>query len=276
MQKLTLTQQKRRLEQTTIWFGYGLFVVVIVAVSVDTIIPWLHLLLSPSMGVRYLNDVTALVTFVATAILPALLSYLLGDRATRRNDRVMHHFNGVAFAVATYWLSLLCSFIGAPLTSALYQVLPYPYAMLTSVWPVAVIVGSMAVVAAMYSTSATARKRSVIYHTPYQVVLLGGMLATFMAIFMSIGVGQVETWLATIVYGCLVALAVVIAYWRLRQLRGAILPRVTQAVIAVSLGLAMATFVAQITPFSNTTALLPTTIGLIIWIVYLAITTRRG
>ncbi len=267
----TPTQQRRKIEKLTVWFGYGLFVVVVLGVITGTVVPWFHLLFEPQ--VLRLNVTLTLVAFVTTAILPALLSYILGDRATRRKDALTHHVNGVAFGVATYWLSLLCG-LSTGVTDSLRQALPYPFVLVASAWPILAIVGVMAIVAATYSSSKS-RERSVLYHTPYQVVLLGGALATFVTLFMGIDAAQVDAWLAAVVYGCFVGLAVSISYWRLSAFQRTVMPRLTQSAIAVSIGIAVTTFVAQIIPFSDTTAMIPTAAGIIAWVAFLVLATRR-
>lgn len=88
--------------RTLVTTGYILFALLVVATLISTTIPFGMMLFNPK--VLHYNVATFTVALTVGALLPAIVGYLVGDRAVKSKSKLSHHFNGVLFGLMSYWL----------------------------------------------------------------------------------------------------------------------------------------------------------------------------
>ena len=93
------TKTKIQKNSITVRFGYALFALMVLSVVTSTIIPLSQALSYPTA--RHLNIWLMLLSFSAAAVLPLLVSYLIGDKVTHNKNKLLHHYNGVLFGLAS-------------------------------------------------------------------------------------------------------------------------------------------------------------------------------
>ena len=127
MKQKILLKSKQNLNKknnTTVVFGYGLFALIVLGALLWTVIPLSNALFYPTS--RHFNIIMLMISFVASAVLPAIVSYKVGDRATHTKNKGLHHYNGVLFGVAAFWLATVFSYVAwAPLASI--SEIPVPF-----------------------------------------------------------------------------------------------------------------------------------------------------
>lgn len=253
-------------QKTTIVFGYNLFVLAIIGITVSTVIPFSKDFFDPS--VRYLNVAMVLVSLVAGAVLPILLAYILGDRATRTKNTAMHHFNGILFAIAAYWLSVFFGFVqtGAPAPSN------DTYATLINSWPILATALVMTIVALRYAYDTG--KKSVIEQPLYQVVLFGGFIATFSYLIANQYFSPATLPVILLMYVVIPCAMIGVSYHVIKRRHALKSARLTAATIAVSVGFIAATYVGQVVSVTNSALLIPIIVGFFAWLAYLVVIRR--
>ncbi len=242
----TLKQQK-----ITIAFGYGLFALVVLGVIISSVIPLGGMLFDSR--VLHFNVAMILVAFVASALLPALFSYLIGDRSTHNKSKTAHHYNGVLFGVAAYWFTLLIGQIGIG-SFINYDSVPIPWFTVIINWfPVIATVVVMAIVAASFAKHYR-KKESVLQHFPYQVLVIGSMVGTL--IYSLSQQYYVESTYAVIglLYIVIPLVVLAVAYKLLRKVQPAKAPRLTLSVVSVGLAAIAASLPAQIFAYAQYTS----------------------
>ena len=153
------TQQK-----ITIWYGYGLFGLLVLGVIISLVIPTVQLLVRPE--VNHFNATVFLISLVAGAVLPMLISYIIGDKASRSKNKTLHHYDGILFGFLAYWLSLLFGTIGsytvAPIREAVSGV---AMAAVFHAWPIIATVITVSIISYFYHRSK--RTGSILSYKPY-------------------------------------------------------------------------------------------------------------
>jgi MFS family permease len=253
----------------TIIFGYGLFVAALAAVIVSTVIPLSRILLNPVAN--RLNVTAMLITFVAAAIIPFLVAYIIGDRTTRAKNKVTHHYNGILFAVMAYWLTLLFSFIGPFVATPIRQVIPAFWMLqVVNTWPVLLTIIIIAIIAFSYHARKKKEGTSVLQYRPYQFVLLVSLVAPLILNLSQIAGGYLLTSLLNI---GVPAIFIGISYIALRKIQPLKQARLTHAIIAFTFGIVSMQFAAQLVinlPVTTVfTALAMTAVGVAVWVLYL-------
>jgi hypothetical protein len=260
----------------TVIFGYGLFALIVLSTVLWTVIPLSNSLFYPTS--RHFNIIALIISFAAAAILPALASYIIGDRATHKKNKVLHHYNGVLFGVAAFWAATALSFVAwAPLASI--SQLPVPFStMLASAVPILIAICVMTFVAITY-----AKKRkntfSVLQHRPYQVVLICSVLVLNISLLISgnYNVG-VNIWDIIAPYIYLVGL-IVISYLALAKYHVTRSARLTDAFVAMSFSYITMTTISEYIAFLNlhwsVTLLWSYIIAIVVWVVYLYLRNRK-
>lgn len=271
----TLKQQRR----VTIVFGYGLFLITLVMLTVFTIVPWTSLLFGATRN--HINTLTILITLVLGAVLPTIVSYVLGDSATHIKNKTSHHYNGVLFGIASYWVALLFTFIRAESLPNGMQGVSEPWYSISSLWPALATIIVMLFVSITYAKNQK-NKSSVLQHRPYQVVLVGSALA----FLVYIAIVQDYTLSATLTtYSAITLLVpvilVFIGYKILAKSRSSKRVRISEAVIAMTIaGISVslvARFVGNLNPFITVFGLVvPELVGLCVWVLYLWLVSRRN
>jgi hypothetical protein len=277
--KKTTQKNKRKINNkynTTVIFGYGLFALIVLGTTLWTVIPLSNALFYPTS--RHFNIIALIISFVAAAILPVLASYVIGDRATHKKNKVLHHYNGVLFGIAAFWVATAFSFVAwAPLASIGQLPVPFP-TILASAVPIIIAIAVMTVVAITY-----AKKKkytlSVLEHRSYQVVLIGSVLALNFSLIIGGNYNvSVNLWDIVTPYTYLVVLMLV-SYFVLAKYHTSRLARLTDATIAMSFSYITMTSISQYIAFLNlhwsVTLLWSYIIAIVVWVAYLYLRNRK-
>jgi hypothetical protein len=228
--KITSDKQQR----ITILFGYTLFGLTALSFLLHTLIPFSLSFQYPNA--KHFNIIIMIVVFGMAALLPALISYFIGDSATRSKSKTVHHYNGVLFGITAYWLAILLSWVGFNLVSFVSSQ-PYPLPLVVNnIIPIAITMLSMTALAIGYSKKQT-KNSTVINYRPFQMVLLGSVVLGFLYPNFS---GDLETTFMGIVSGyllpALIIVVTAVAYMVLSKHHTTRLARLSDALIAMSMG----------------------------------------
>lgn len=268
-----------RQRRVTIVFGYGLFLITLVMLTVFTIIPFTSLLFGATRN--HINTLIVLITLVLGAILPTIVSYVMGDSATHIKNKTSHHYNGILFGIASYWLASLFGFIRAEtLPNGMQSPSELWYSM-SALWPALATIIIMLFVSISYAKNQK-NKSSVLQHRPYQLVLVGSALAflVYTAIIQDYTLGAMLTTYA-IVTLLVPVILVFIAYKILAKSRLSKGIRISEAVIAMTIAGVSASLVAQFVGRLNplitiSDLVIPQLVGVCVWAVYLWLVSKRS
>jgi hypothetical protein len=263
--KQTTENSQRKI---TIIFGYSLFVMALVTVIVSTVIPWSILLLDST--VKHLNVIITLLSFIAAAIVPFLVAYIMGDKTTRTKNKVVHHYNGVLFGVVAYWLSLFFSSIGSSTVSPVRQAIPeFWMSTVVNSWPILANILVITIIAMSYHARPQKAGESVLQYRPYQVLLLSSVIATLALTQQYLADGYQ---LIGLLYIAISAIFIGISYMVLRKVHPFKLARLSSAIVAFSFGIITMGFAGQLASvigYNILTTLAVTGISLVAWALYL-------
>ena len=263
----SLKKQTESYKRVTIFFGYGLFAFLLLAVTISTVVPFGSLLFSPLT--RHFNVVVIMISLIAGSILPPVISYVIGDKTTRSKASIDHHFNGVLFGVASYWLSLFLSFIGANTISGIRSSFPEPLATIIAGWPIIATLAIMIVIAIGF-TKTIKRDALVVDYQLYRVGLYAGFIATFAYILWNQRYIANASWTTSVLYVVVPALLIGGSYlWLSNKRSFNAASRLVRAMIATSFGFITSSIAGQIIP--NITILPSVAIGLLVLALYLAL-----
>jgi len=271
------SKQKLNNNNATVIFGYSLFALIVLGSLLWTVIPLSNALFYPTS--RHFNIIALMISFVAAAILPALASYALGDRATHNKNRALHHYNGVLFAIAAFWVATALSFVvWAPLASISELPVPLP-SVLASAVPIILAVAVMTFLAITY-TKKKKNSSSVLEHRPYQIVLIGFILALNLSLALSGNYDSgVKLWeiITPYIYPVVV---VFVSYRVLAKYHISRFARLTDALIAMSFSYITMTSIGSYIAFLNlhwsVTLIWSYIIALVVWVAYLYLRTRKA
>lgn len=210
-------------------FGYSLFGLMAVSFLFTTIFPMAQALLYP--GARPANIIILVSVLAISLFLPALAAYFAGDSSTRSKKASLHHYNGVLFGFAAYWLVMLLSWFDFRALFGVGQ--SYPESMVAAnLPPVVITLGIMIILAIVFAKNQKTRV-SVLHFLPYQLVLLASVIGVLTVPYLAPGVGVTLADISVL----LVPLAVAaIAYVVLGKQGTSGLTRVSDALIAMSIG----------------------------------------
>ncbi|MGV9002031.1 MAG: hypothetical protein ACOH18_03720 [Candidatus Saccharimonadaceae bacterium] len=256
------SKRLHRQMRITMYFGYGLFLLTLVALLASTF-SWFYIYSDP---IFQGFDMTLLfVSFAFTALAPLLVGYLVGDGATRTSSKLVHHYNGVLFGVLGVWLWLVMSmgvsifqmniYVESNLQNALFQIAPSALAAIITT-----------VLGISYARS-TRHQKPVIDYTPYRWTLfasVGGLVASFgvSALFsLQYGSDIWTTFLINVIIPLLLALIITLAgYWILGQKSGTVGERVVYSLVGSGFAIVLATVMGQLS------SLFMPLQGLILWL----------
>lgn len=253
-------------QNVTILFGYSLFAFTLLAIIISTVIPFSSILSSPTA--KHLNVVIVMIGLVAGTLVPPLISYILGDRATKTKSKVSHHFNGVLFGILAYWLSLLLTLLGSDSVLKIRESFTEPLATIIVGWPILAITFVMAILAISYASRNV--KVSVLHYKPYQFILLATVIGTFLYILINQNQWDIFGTLATLIPIVLIG----ISYRILPKISTPKLTLASNAIIAASMGVIAASLVGQL-GFAISAELILLT-ELIVWMVYMWLILREN
>lgn len=228
--KIKTTKPPTIRHKVTTRFGYGLFAFIALTLVTATLIPMSSALQYPTA--RHFNIITLMIAFAIATILPALAAYFIGDRATKSKKSTLHHYNGVLFGLAAFWLSLAISwFQFAQFFGVTAHTFPQ-YVLVSNILPVVLAIGVLCIVAMLFAKDAK-KNTSVLHYRPFQIVLL---VATIGAITIPYIVFEPTVQFGTFAGFGIVFAAILTAYAVLRRQHSDVWSRLTDATIAMSIG----------------------------------------
>jgi hypothetical protein len=262
-------------DKTTTIFGYTLFTLTVLSFLITTAIPFSFSLQYPTA--RHFNIIVMVVVFGVSAILPALVSYFFGDKATHAKNKSLHHYNGVLFGIAAYWVAQLFSWVGFSSIMGMNNI-PYPTPMvIANIIPVILTIVVMAILAMNYGKK---RKKttSVLHYLPFQLVLIVSVLIGFVYPY---GSGDFAAdFLAVIGTFAIPLVVTALAYRVLAKYNPTRLARLSDAIVAMSMGWISMWLAASFLSFSRlpyqTEGILVYVIGFIVFVAYLYLRTRKS
>ena len=271
------TQQK-----ITIWYGYGLFGLLVLGVIISLVIPTIQLLTRPE--VNHFNATVFLISLVAGAVLPMLISYFIGDKASRSKNKTLHHYNGVLFGFLAYWLSrffgTIGSFAAVPIGEAVSGVAT---AAVFNGWPIIATVVTVSIISYFYHQSK--RGEAVLLYKPYMLTfwlaaITVSVFGPLSSMLYSYSDGQYLWSLAWLVGIQVVGFALVVAlsYLAFHKKRLARNEKSMLAIIATTVGLLALYVVTPLIPYPAeagdlmlTLSILGTVASIGIWVSYLVL-----
>jgi hypothetical protein len=214
---------------TTI-FGYSLFVLMALSFFLTTMLPMTFALQYPTA--RHFNIIVLIIVFAVATILPALTAYFIGDKSTHSKKDTLHHYNGVLFGFAAYWIAMLMSWVGFNTVFGVSEQ-PYPIPLIaTNVAPVVLTIIVMIILAIIFAKKQK-KNTSVLQFLPYQLVLIISIVGTFTVPYIS---DSPYVTFASIAALAIPAVVTAMAYIVLRNQKLNRLARLSDALIAMTIG----------------------------------------
>lgn len=261
----------------TITFGYGLFAALLASTVLFTVVPLGGILFRPE--VKHFNVAVILITFTVSAILPVLASYILGDRATHSKNKILHHYNGVLFAVAAYWFTWVIGYVNFN-GFGLYDVLPIPWATLAAgAVPVLLVTAAMVGVAILHARGRHARQVATL-DLSYRFVLIGSIVIFNAGLAVSV-LASGSGLPSGIPYLLVPIVVTLVSYVTLKKSIGARSERFMSALIAMSFvhiaSMLVATSINYIHEIPFVAQLIISYgFGLLVWVAYLYLQIRAA
>ena len=230
-------------KRTTIIFGYGLFAVQVLSLFISRIVPWVS---SAFDSERQLDVPVLLILLVTGVILPPVVSYIMGYRATNSILISERRFNGVLLGIASYWISQFFGGINSGLIAGIRDVLPES---LAAGWPSLLTIALMAAVALHYSKSKNSQS-SLLENRPYQIALFAGLLAILSFFIVRSYYSDFTLLMTCVAFILIPSILILLSYKALLPASRFSAPttRLTMAVIAVGIGFISSAVAAQLLP----------------------------
>ncbi len=218
---------------------------------------------------------TLFVIISLSALLPPLIAYFAGDRATKVKSKLEHHYNGVLFGVTAFWLWLFTTTIS-------WQWIPIPDVpfipgQIMQFWPSFAVALVMMILGIWYIV--VHKQNSLIKFKPFQLLLMG----SFAGVFIMSGISLLATiqhkdnnlsaaLYSVIPLGTLVVM-LVISFISSRSAKNNYVVRLTDATVAAAIG-GLATTIAggifsRIYSDSTVVIILCSMTGLAAWAAYI-------
>jgi hypothetical protein len=279
--KKSIKKSMNTQKKVTIAFGYILFAVTIISLVIFTVIPFGGLAFDPRT-INHTNTMIVLIALVAGVILPILISYFLGDRATHLKNKASHHYNGVLFGIAAYWVALLFNMtsIATGIFSGIMPDNNLFLPILNNALPIIATSIVMIIVALTYARHQK-NKSSVLEHRPYQIVLIGSVVAFFGFLFIGY-VGQnfntPDTQLSTL--SLLVPLIVTVIAYAVLKSQSSKSVRLSISIVVMSVGGIASSLAGQIvsstvSPYYTTEMFISLTSGVLVSALFLFLISRK-
>lgn len=261
-----------RFQKITALYTYALFSVLLLSIVVWIVIPFGTLFAEPN-AIKT-NVALALISLVLGAVLPLLLSYIIGDKVTHGKNKQLHRFNGALFALLSYWVSLFFSFLSFEFINAIHSSFTEPYATIISSWPIAATLIVMAIIAWPY---AHAPGKTSLLESPYfRAASVASIVAVHGYIMYNLfRYGSDESILIMVPTYCLALIVLFAASYKiLSPLFSASGTRVTAAIIATSIAYIATTYAGQLlstATYDAVTIVAPLLIGILAWGTFLVL-----
>lgn len=251
-------------------FGYSLFVLSIIGLIVSTVIPFTQLLYTPTA--KHDRIIILVISLVLASLLPLLISYFIGYQATQPRSNIERRYNGVLFGIIATWLSSAFSFINL---GSLVWTLPSMPIPINHYVPVILTILVTVVVGILYAKTAK-KKEGLLSFKPYQFTLLASMVATFLPgiwLFHRFFNHPFSSELVASLSVLLLIIMVVVSYKLTTFKNGPALDKLTQALIATSIGFIASMYVGYLFAYSPLhmplQVILFNTFGVMVWGLYL-------
>lgn len=269
-----MIKNTNKTQQITIWFGYGLFTLLVLGVISSTIVPWTKLFFQQE--ILFFNTTVLLVSLVAGALVPILIAYIIGDRSTRARTPILHHYNGVMFGLLAYWLTLVFSSIGFnPVSAVREHISPGLMVVVMNGWTVFATALTVAIIAILYTRSR--HKESILEYAPYHMALIVGSLLAAIVLPLANQWYPSDFYAFALISPIVFVLVTIISYLVLRKKKRSQAERISRAIIATTIGFIAAHASSQLMPYaaeadnplSIVLSLLSSAIGVAAWLIYL-------
>ena len=259
-------------EKITTFFGYGLFAVTVLTFLLTTAIPFGLSLQYP--GARHFNITMIVLALAISAILPALVSYFIGDKATHTKNKSLHHYNGVLFGVAAYWAAILFNWIGFS-TVGFASSTPL---VVDNIISVTLTIVLMAIVALSYAKNQK-HKTSVLQYRPFQIVLITSVIGAVLYPYV-VGEFEVSFDAINLVVICTPFIAAVIAYAVVAKYHTTWFARLSDAIVAMTMGWVSIWLADSLISFLHLpyqiVSIPAYSVGLAVFVVYLYLRSRKA
>jgi len=272
-------KNKKMLEnqiKTTTVFGYGLFIVNAIVVALG-LITFGAVFFEPYTN--QLNVAILLIFIAAHLILPTLVSYIIGDKAAHAKNKKLHHYNGVLFGIAAYWLSMLVGNISSVIQIPNIENTPFVLARIFSAWPILATIAIMTIVAVVYNRKPRNNK-TMLQYLPYQLALFGAVVGTFVFTIINLYPSTLNfDYLPSYIMTILTFLVLVaISYKAIPKNNNSAPAHTAQSIVAVSIGLISVALVGQFAYplIAGIAEITSYACGLIVWIIYLRLMSRKS
>lgn len=276
MTKSLANQQDTTQQRITVYFGYGLFLLTVITL-VASLVPLLGGQDDPSE--LHWNVIATMIAFTIASIVPLVVGYFIGDASTRNKSHVIHHYNGVLFAILGYWITVIVStgMIFINLSDIAYNI---PNYIVGNLIPVLVAVITLTVLGMFYARH-TKHQHSLLSYVPYSILLLGTVGSLFLISGISIAYGinygaDLQSSVAVLLLP-MVMIAVLVAFgaWIIGPANGRVGERLVKSVITLSYAFIAMTFVTQLLWFNQALSSWGMMVGLILWILLIIVFRRH-
>jgi len=220
---------------------------------------------------RHFNIIALIIAFGIGMLLPALAAYFVGDRATKSKKPTLHHYNGVLFGLAAFWLNLGLS------TLHFVQLLNVPsepiglQLLINSTLPVLLTISILGVVAVLFAKNPK-KNSSVLHYRPYQLLLLASIVSSITIPYLTTTSGLPVGALAGLgITGAIVFTAYIV----LRREHTNVLDCITDAAIAMSIGWLAAMGASSFFTVINAPYESAGVVGIVVFAAYLYLRVRR-
>lgn len=267
----------------TVYFGYALFLLVVVTMAV-WVVPWFTLFTQPD--VVYINVGLMLLALISSSIVSPFVGYLIGNKATHRVSKLVHHYNGVLFGLVGMWAALIINSVVTYISwvSPVYQ--NEGLYGLISLAPAGIAVILLAILGVFYARH-TKHQTSLINYKPYQWSLIGSVVGVLLVVGASSLFGSMyhpdllmSIFISMITPTLFMVSLALCGYWVLGERNGTPSERLTKSLVALSMGFACWMALGQLSHYAVTwTGLflaLTAAVAFVLWVVYLFLMRRAA
>lgn len=269
MKKSTKLAHIHHKMRTISLFGSSLFIaaVAIQAVVVGTVI-W-HFRILESSVVANASSVFCMLALAS--LIPPMAAFLIGDRSTKVRSHYEHFYNGVLFAFMTVWLSMFMTFYVVPMLPVVE--VPYLTDEFNRLWPAIL---ALAVAIAIGIEYGRKRHQKVLHeYLPFQLAFVIPLFALIAGSAWDL-IRQLASPIPS-AYGMMIIVPFVLQLGLLAisyylSTEHSAVGKLTEASIAASIGLFTIMIASQVPYFGfgiATGILVPSAIGIVVWLAFL-------
>lgn len=204
---------------------------------------------------------------LASALLTPLIAFTIGDKATKARSRYEHFYNGVLFALLAIWLGIL---VGQFIVPLFVSGLSYVASM---AWSAVIVIAMVLGLGVAYGKK---RHQKLLHeYEPYQIALVLTLFALVATSLLQLVTSLLNPYPTeygfAIVIPALMQVVMIVVPYRLSREK-TVLGRLTESAIAASIGFTAVMIVGQIPMYglgAATNIIVPSAVGVIVWLAYL-------